>query len=262
MEDSFARIRFRTAALAGALSWAALGTGCHTPGPSHVYAWSEAAPAAVCDVTALTGDTAKIGGQIGAAQRVVGLAYDFNTDFLCLRLEPGQRIRIFKRGEQRPVRAWSLPAELALAVPASADLAIRPRDRHLFAVHPTKPEVWEFALDGSFVRTVVLHPPAPAKIGGLAYDSGRDRLVVLFATAPAQLAALEPDGSWTPLTSLPPAATPVSLGYDAEADRFYVPLRGGGVGVFDAQGRPVGTLAGSLDVSALDAGPRSFVRVF
>jgi len=253
------------------LALAALGglAGCHTPGPGQVYAWSPAAPETVQDVDAQqNGPTPAISGRVAAGERVVGLAYDFNTDFLCLRLEPGARIRIFKRGENRFVREWALPAELAapdlLVAPATGfDLAVRPSDRHLFALRPAKPEVWEFTLEGRFVRVIALVPLPPAALGGLAFDHVRDRLVALLATTPARLAEIAPDGSWTPLTTLADDdVAPSSLGCNADAGEYYVPLATGGIGVFDRRGTLVRRLPLAGIATALDAGPRSFVRVF
>jgi hypothetical protein len=278
-----------------------------------VYAWSPAAPGTVQDVDAQhNGPTTEISGRVAAGERVVGLAYDFNTDFLCLRLEPGARIRIFKRGENRIVREWTLPAELAapdrLAAPATGfDLAVRPSDRHLFALRPAKPEVWEFTIEGRFVRVIALAPLPPAALGGLAFDHVRDRLVALIipiareilpkstgatpvppATAgkrgmgvspmsgegpmiraigaipqPAQLIEIEPDGRWTPLATLADnEIAPGSLGCNGDAGEYYVPLATGGIGVFDRRGILLRRLPLMGDAVALDAGPRSFVRVF
>jgi hypothetical protein len=296
------------------LALAALGglAGCHTPGPGHVYAWSPAAPGTVQDVDAQqNGPTTGISGRVAAGERVVGLAYDFNTDFLCLRLEPGARIRIFKRGENRIMREWPLPAELAapdlLAAPATGfDLAVRPSDRHLFALRPAKPEVWEFTLEGQFVRVIALAPLPPAALGGLTFDHVRDRLVALVipiareilpgstgetpgprlpavaggmgvspmsgkdpmiraigpSSQPAQLIEIEPDGRWTPLAPLADEAVPGSLGCNGDAGEYYVPLATGGIGVFDRRGILVRRLPLTGNAAALDAGPRSFVRVF
>jgi len=234
-----------------------------------VYAWSPEAPEMVQDLDAPQKmPTAAISGQVGAGERVVGLAYDFNTDFLCLRLEPGARIRIFKRGENRFVREWALPAELAAAERPAApttglDLAVRPPDRHLFALHPTKFAVWEFTLEGRFVRVITLAPLPPAALGGLAFDHVRDRLVALLATKPARLAEIAPDGSWTPLATLATdEVAPGSLGCNGEAGEFYVPLVTGGIGVFDRRGTLVRRLPLTGNAAALDAGPRSFVRIF
>jgi hypothetical protein len=291
------------------LALAALGglAGCHTPGPGHVYAWSPAAPETVQDVDAQqNGPTPALSGRVAAGERVVGLAYDFNTDFLCLRLEPGARVRIFKRGENRFVREWALPAELAApdrpaASTTGLDLAVRPQDRHLFALHPAKPEIWEFTLEGRLVRVIAPAPLPPAALGGLAFDHVRDRLVALVipiargilpkstgetpvprsmgvspmsgkdpmirtigpVSQPAQLIEIVPDGSWTPLATLADdEVAPSSLGCNGDAGEFYVPLATGGIGVFDRRGTLVRRLPLAGNAATLDAGPRSFVRVF
>jgi hypothetical protein len=56
---------------------------------------------------------------------------------------------------------------------------------------------------------------------------------------------------------------PVSLGYDSDAQHFYIPLaNAGALGEFDASGKLVATLSLAGAVTAIDAGPRSLVRVF
>ena len=262
-----------TRKLLGPLSFAlaALGglAGCHTPGPGHVYAWCPAAPATVQDLDAQQNvPPVAISGRVNAGENVVGLAYDFNTDFLCLRLEPGAHVRIFKRGENRFVREWALPAELAAperpaTLATGLALAVRPQDRRLFALHPAKPEIWEFTLDGQFVRAIALAPLPPAALGGLAFDHVYNRLVALLATTPARLVEIAPDGSWTPLATLSSdEVAPTSLGCNGDAGEYYVPLATGGVGVFDRRGALVRRLALAGNAAALAAGPRAFLRVF
>ncbi|MBI5381884.1 MAG: hypothetical protein HZA31_08290 [Opitutae bacterium] len=233
--------------------------GCHSPGPGHVYAWTPAAPQSVLDLaTDASAPSTALPGRVAPGEYVVGIAYDFNTDFLILRVEPYRRIRICKRGENRYVREWMLPAELALP----ADLAVRPRDRHLFAAHLLQPELWEFSLEGNFLRVLALTPQPPAPLRGLAFDHTRDRFVALLTTTPAQLIEIAPDGTWTTLAPLAAEVVAVTLGCNGETGEYYALLAGGGIGVFDRRGALLRRLAGADATTALDAGPRSLVRVF
>ena len=63
--------------------------------------------------------------------------------------------------------------------------------------------------------------------------------------------------------TLAAAVSPASLGYDSDARHFFVPLADGRtLGEFDAGGQLVARHPAGGAITALDAGPRSFVRVF
>ena len=82
---------------------------------------------------------------------------------------------------------------------------------------------------------------------------------------PADLGAVAPDGDITYYVTLAQPIRPVSLGYDSAAQHWFVPLADGtSFGEFDATGSLVTTHPGGAagPITALDAGPRSFVRVF
>jgi hypothetical protein len=87
---------------------------------------------------------------------------------------------------------------------------------------------------------------------------------VLVATAPAQIGAVGPDGNVFHYVTLSAGVRPVTLGYDSDAQHCFVPLADGlAVGVFDTTGRLVSRLpCPEGPAAALDAGPRSFLRVF
>lgn len=227
--------------------------GCATRGPNHVY------------LTAAGGDSvhdlgptrASIGGLLKPGETAVGLAYDFNTDHLFVRIAPAQVIRVIERPSGKILREMPLPSELHATGPA--DLAIRSRDRHLFAAHPDGRSVVELSLFGKFIRRF---EPAglDSPLGGLAYDQKQDRLLVL---AKDRVGAVGPDGHVTHYVTLSAPTDPVSLGFDSEAHHFFVPLADGfSLGEFDADGRLVATHAADGPITAVDAGPRSFVRVF
>ena len=254
-----ARDSIRKPGLLALLCAAAIGGGgCATGGPNHVYAAVAGSP----DVRDLGPPAVGIARAVAPGERVVGLAYDFNTDHLFLRIAPAQVIRVIERPSGRILREMPLSPDLRTDAPA--DLAIRSRDRHLFAVGADGRSVVELTLFGDLVRRLDL-PGLAAPIGGLAYDQRNDRLLVLTTSSPARIGTIAPAGSVTDDATLAVAVAPVSLGYDSDARRYYVPLADGvTLGEFDAGGalvarHPVGD---NHPITALDAGPRSFVRVF
>ena len=227
--------------------------GCATGGPNHVYVAADA-DATVHDLGPAPSD---LPHAIAPGERVLGLAYDYNTDHLFLRIAPAQVVRVIERPSGKILREMPLPAELRTE--SSADLAIRSSDRHLFAVHPDGRSVVELTLFGEFVRRIELAGFADG-IGGLAYDQKNKRL--LFITRAGRIGSVGPEGNVNYWMTLPATVRPVSLAYDSDAKHFFVPLAdGNSVGEFDATGKQVGKFA-TGPVTALDAGPRSFVRVF
>jgi hypothetical protein len=234
--------------------------GCATSGPNHLYVAAEA-DAALHDVGPQPKDLPQA---VAPDERVLGLAYDFNTDHLFLRIAPAQVIRVIERPSGKVLREMPLPAELK--TDRSADLAIRSGDRHLFAVGPDGLAVVELTLFGAFLRQITMSGlEGPA--AGLAYDQKSNRLLVLTAPSPAaaRIGAVGPDGHVTYYVTLDSPVRAVSLGYDSDAQHCFVPLaEGNAVGEFDATGALVATHPSGSNgpVTALDAGPRSFVRVF
>ena len=320
--------------LLAALSTVILGeTGCATSGPNHVYLTVESDPA----VHDLGPQGRNIARAVAPGERVLGLAYDFNTDHLFLRIFPAQVIRVIERPSGRILREMPLPdnspvdevvrtntgpAALPRSVPEdtapadirpdegrwtdpvrpaglnraprapssaatkvagqtlsgqqtatgreqqgagngvhSADLAIRSSDRHLFAVHPDGRSVVELTLFGDVVRRLSL-PGLNAPIAGLAFDQRQSRRLALTGTT---VAAFAPDGRELGRVTLLAHVHAVTLGYDSDAAKYFVPLAGGSaVGEFDSAGNLVATrqVTPAGRITALDAGPRSFVRVF
>lgn len=239
----------------GGLAAVALLAACATPGPNHVYLINAASPA----VHDLGPPPAVVAGALRPGETAVGLAYDYNTDHLFVRVAPAQVIRVIERPSGNILREMPLPPDLHAA--GSADLAIRSGDRHLFAVHPDGRSVVELGLFGKFIRRIELRG-LDGTIGGLACDQDNQRLLVLTSTSPATVGSVGADGTFACYARLAGATRPVSLGYDSDAQRFLVPLREGGLGEFDAGGRLVATHPVAHPITALDAGPRSFVRVF
>lgn len=231
-------------------------SGCATSGPNHVYLTTAAGDS----VRDLGPPATRLPGILRPGEQAAGLAYDFNTDHLFIRIRPANVIRVIERPSGKILREMTLPRELNTTGPA--DLAIRSRDRHLFVAHPDGKAVVELTQFGEFIRR---SKPAglDGSTGGLAFDQKNQRLLVLSATSPARIGAISAEGNVTYYVTLAAVVRPVSLGYDSDAQHFYVPLADGNdVGEFDADGRLVATHPAGEAVTALDAGPRSFVRVF
>jgi hypothetical protein len=200
--------------------------------------------------------SAQVPSFVSEEEAVTGLAYDPYTDHVFLRLAPGNVIRVV----DRPARAIKREFTIPLAPVGGGDLAVRPRDGHLYLLHPGRPAVVETTRLGKLLRTFdlagVSEPPL-----GIAFDPARNRLLVLGAdgrtvtfhdTSGAQLAGgvrLE-------------RTVAASLGFDGEKREYYAPLQEGcgGVGVFAGSGQLLRTLP--EDAAFVDVGPRSFIRVF
>lgn len=232
------------------------GTGCATRGPNHIYATLASSPA-IHDLTAGTA----ISRLVAPTERVTGLAYDFNTDHLFLRVVPAQVIRVIERPSGKILRQMPLPAELRAA--ASADLAIRSADRHLFAVHADRRSVVELTLYGEPLRTIQLAGLDMSEaVNGLAYDQNRDRLLALVG---ATVRGYDLAGAEVNRTTLAVPVAAVSLGYDSDASRYFVALESAGkLGEFDSAGQLIKThpAPNALPFTAIDAGRRALVRVF
>jgi len=243
-------------ALVADLAGVALGgAGCATPGPLHVYSLASTAHETVRD-TGPEG-AADVPSFLAPRETLTGLAYDPFTDHFFLRLAPGNRIRVV----DRPARAIKREFKLAeLPTTGGGDLAIRPRDGHVFALVPTESAVVEFTRYGEFIRRFALAGlNAPA--AGVAYDRAHDQLFVLSGRTPALITTHSLDGRQLASLALDQKITPSSLGYDAEKNEFYVPLdRADRIGVFGEDGH----LRRTLPERAIfvDVGPRSFLRMF
>lgn len=258
--------RLRLIFIVAGLSCVALGgAGCATPGPNHLYVAARGGEP-LRDIGPQGAPVATVASNTTSAEAILGLAYDFNTDHLFLRLAPGNVIRVVERPSGRKLRDMMLPqvppGSIHVARHPTADLAIRPSDRHLFLALPDGRSIAEITLLGERVSVFELKD-VPGPIGGLAYDHKNHRLLALLATAPARIGAVSSDGSVTYYVTLSGPVLPISLGYDCAARHYYVPLADGRtVGVFDENGHLVGKSELAAPITALDAGPRSFLRVF
>ena len=235
--------------------------GCATPGPLHVYSLSPAPPSAAIRDTAADAPEAEIPSFLAADDELVGFAYDPFTDHFFLRLAPGNVIRVVDRPAHAIKRQFTVAS---LPTPGRGDLAIRPRDGHVFAAHPTQPAVIEFNRFGETVRTFTLAGTrTPAT--GLAFDAARDRLFALHGGDLASITTHDLTGKRLASRSLDRDVALSSLAYDSDRQEFYaLLLRDPALGIFSESGHLLRTLPLSPSTSAvlLDVGPRAFLRLF
>jgi hypothetical protein len=233
------------------------GAGCATPGPLHAYTAVSAQVSSISDRNDTT--AAEVPSFLASSETLTGFAYDPFTDHLFLRLAPGNRIRVV----DRPARAIKREF-VAEGVPATGggDLAVRPRDGHLFFVHPTELAVVETSRFGKLVRSIRLDAAtALAPPVGLAYDSVRDQLLVLEGGGLGRVTVHDLDGRRVGEVGLAEPVASGSLAFDSEKRELYVPLAGGqALGVFDESGKLRRTIP--APAVFVDVGPRSFLRVF
>lgn len=231
------------------------GAGCATRGPLHVYAVSAAQSHPIVDDG--DGGRTDVPSFLEPADRLDGFAYDPFTDHFFLRLDPGNRIRVV----DRPARAIKREFTIEGAPAGGGDLAVRPRDGHLFLLGPLPGQILETTRLGKLLGEFRLASPAGRPVG-LALDTVQDRLLVL-----------DVDGQRVTLHDLRgqaigeirlqrPAGS--ALSFDSEQREFYAPLRDAPaeIGVFAEDGRLRRTLSIPKTLGLVDVGPRSFIRVF
>jgi hypothetical protein len=229
-----------------------LGSGCATPGPLHLYALETTGPERL--VRDIGDRSADVSSFLKPEDEVTGFAYDPFTDHFFLRLAPGNSIRVV----DRPARA--IKREFEIDAPTGrGDLAVRPRDGHLFFLSGTDATVLETSRLGKRVRTVALTGVTGIP-RGIAIDAVHDQLLVLAADGRQITRHNLAGGRVGELRLEQPVGD--SLAFDAERLEFYAPLQGrpGTVGIFDAGGalRRTEAAGGAF----VDVGVRSFVRVF
>jgi hypothetical protein len=241
--------------LLGLAGWLGLAGGCATPGELHLYSL----PAASTNIHDRGGERpAEVPSFLEAGDQLTGFAYDPFTDHFFLRLAPGNTIRVV----DRPARA--IKREFAIeGIPAEGpggDLAVRPRDGHLFLLHPRESTVFETTRLGKLLRSIPLRDTTGLPTG-IAYDAGENRLLVLAPDRHRVTAHAIDDGRKVRELALD-RAVGGSLAFDAEKREFHAPLADspGNVGVFDLDGKFLRQIAAPGNF--LDVGPRSFVRVF
>ena len=247
-----------------ALATLLLLAGCATPGPLHRYSTSADSPAEIHDAGS-DGTRASVPSFLAVGERLVGFAYDPFTDHFFLRLAPGDLIRVVDRPARAIKREFTVTA---LANARGGDLAIRPRDGHVFAPHTTEPAVIEFNRFGELIRTLPLDtlnaPPA-----ALAYDTLRDRLLALSGGDLARVTSHNLQGQRLTAVALDRDVALTTLAYASDQHEFYALLtRESAIGIFNEQGHLLRTLPHSAPAKPtsaarfLDVGPRSFLRLF
>lgn len=232
--------------------------GCSTPGPLHLYAIA-AKPSVIHDIPVQPDDkVADVPAWTEAEETVVGFAYDPFTDHFFLRLQPGNLMRVVDRPARKIKREQTLEG---VPAPATGDLAIRPRDGHLFVLHFGTSRVDELTRFGQHVRTIALDPRVLGP-SALAYD-GRDDTLLVLAGDGRSVHRCSPDGSHLDAWALDRAVSG-SIGFDAAAGILYAPLVEDPriIGAFDRSGRCTQTVTIPAEGAFIDVGPHSFLRVF
>jgi hypothetical protein len=232
----------------------ALAAGCATPGPLHRYAFAPGQPDRVADLG--PAGAGEVPSLLAPGERVAGLAYDPFTDHLFLRLAPGDRLRVV----DRPARRLKREFELA-GVTGGGDLAVRPRNGHLFLLTGPAGEVAEHTRLGRPVRRFRLEGVTEAP-RGLAFDATRDELVALAADG-RTVSRHDLAGRRQGEVRLAAAAAG-PLACDGESGELHAVLaeEAGEVGVFGPDGARRGTWRAGGPGALIDLGPRSFLRVF
>ena len=236
------------------------GSGCATRGPTHLYlAGAGSEPIIDHDLQGSAHD--QLEGFLQPEDRVVGLGYEFNTDYIWLRLAPGNELVTIKRSERKEWYRYQLPTEFGTPGATSLDLAVRAFNRMVYAAMPEPGVVGKVTRYGDVLPSV--RPGGATRaIGGLAWDQVNDRLLVLYADD-GTVVAYENEIAPVATIRFDRAVAPTSLAYDSNRQRFFVPLAGdAGLGEFEATGRFLRVVPVPAGAHAIDAGQRSAVRVF
>jgi hypothetical protein len=244
------------------LAWLGL-AGCATPGPTHLYTAGGAGEPlrdynVATETTELAGELADV---VGVGEWVVGLAYESNTDYVWLRVAPTNRLRVINRPARRIEGDYAFGEALDPTV-RSRDVATRAANLRVFTVSDAGDRVVELTRRGVRLREFAVGE-GTRPIGGLAYDQEADRLLVLWADGPAAVAVSDREGRVEREVVLGATVAATSLGWDANAGCWLVPLpQAGLVGEFDAAGKLVGQREVAAGLGGIDPGPRSLIRVF
>ena len=231
--------------------------GCSTPGPLHLYSVATGA-AEIHDVAVNSNDAVQATpSYLEADDNLTGFAYDPFTDHFFLRLAPGNHIRVVDRPARKIKREFDVEG---VAANTSGDLAVSPRDGHIFFVDPSAPALDETTRFGKFVQRIELQgrkQPAAA----VAFDSGRNELLVLNADG-VSVDRFGLRGEKLGGVTLDRRVRP-SLAYDPERRELFAPLDGAPeAGAFDERGHCVRTNPIDPTDRFIDVGPHSFLRVF
>lgn len=242
-------------ALAGFAAW--LVTGCSTPGPVHLYSLS-ATPAEIHDIALDGRDVAReVPSFCEPNDAVVGFGYDPFTDHFFLRLAPGNRIRVV----DRPARKIKREFTIAGGPETAGDLAISPRDGHLYLIDAATTDLVETNRFGQVLGRIRLEGRTTAAVA-LAYDPEQREFFALDADGRG-LDRYDLAGHRITHGMLARTIKP-SLAYNADTRELLAPLADSPneVGVFDREGKALRTLPLASGDTLVDVGPHSLIRVF
>jgi hypothetical protein len=240
--------------------WLILLAGCATTGPTHLYlAGTGTMP--ILDRSLEGANHDELAGLLAPGDRVVGVGYEYNTDYIWLRMAPGNRLITIKRSIRGVWYRYDLPVEFASVSSPSLDLAVRSLNRMVYAAMPEAGRVGKVTRYGKVLPS--FRPGDDTRsIGGLAWDQVDDRLIVLYRDD-VEVVVYENERQPVTRIKLQAEVDPWSLAYDSNRRRYFVPLREKGwLGEFDAEGQLIGRHALPDFVGGIDAGQRAFVRVF
>lgn len=241
-----------------ALTVAIVLPGCATPGPAHLYS-TGTRTAEVHDIALDGHDVARdVPSFLEKGEAVTGFAYDPFTDHFFLRLAPGNRIRVVDRPARKVKREFTIDDP---AAEVAGDVAVSPRDGHLFLVAGDTPELVETSRLGKVIRHIALAEHRE-RTAAVAFDLAKDHLLVLTSDRRG-IDVHDRDGRRLRGIALDRQVGD-SIAFDAEARELYAPLAGvtGTIGVFAETGRIVRTLQAPEGRVFIDVGPHSFLRVF
>jgi hypothetical protein len=192
------------------------------------------------------------------ADVVTGFAYDPFTDHFFLRLAPGNQIRVVDRPAQAIKREFAIDG---LAVPSAGDMAVRPRDGHLFLLQENGRAVAEASRLGKMIRTFPFTPTSTEGVA-IALDPKAEQFFVLHSDG-RRITIHDLTGRQSGEVTLEQRAGKF-LGFDAEKNEFYTTSADGAATflVFTREGRLKSAYPLPLPTAFIDIGPRSFVRVF
>ncbi len=233
-----------------------LGSGCATPGPNHLYTFNSDEPSTIRD-TGPDG-SANVPSFSTTEDGVTGMAYDPYTDHLFLRLAPGDRIRVVDRPDRSIKREFTIPN---LSDTGGGDLAVRPRDGHIFLICPGQKYLVEADRFGKWRRQFTLEKLKSEPVG-LAYDAVRQRLLVATSGPDAELSVHDLAGRQLHSSALK-LSNIASLAYDATHREIYAIIPDELVTrVLNEEGELLRVVSSPDRVDFIDLGQRSFVRVF
>jgi len=234
--------------------------GCATQGPTHLYLAGDATQP-IQQIALEDREYSEYESRLRPSDRVSGLGYEFNTDYVWLRVAPGSRLIAIKRFEEELWYDYRLPDMFNVPAGQSGDLAVRAFDRMVYAALPGG-RVGEVTRYGEILGIHRLSS-ADREIGGLAWDQASDQLLVLWAEGREVSWFSRRDWSLQKSVELDASTDPFSLAYDSNRGRIFVPLAGREeLGEFDLGGKLLGRMPLGEGVGAIDAGQFSAVRVF